>query len=334
MEQPDPDPNLDSSGDRRPRREDRAVPRSGPGAGPAGQGSPDLGDLSRRVVADLGGDRAAAGRSRHTSAPAKWPCRGWMIARPAGSSRWLAAPDGRRSDGTVPWGQIALLSYASTLTLALIWLFWTGRIPRHAAPAPSRPPPPAAAAPASSPPPRTSRLLRCRPRTSPTTGRPIRLGDLEVTPLSIEARPVVLVRTIDPDRPAPRGRLPGPAAPADEPARRIRPSRRSIGPRARAGAAVVRPVYRGLDGAEYPPVPAGDRQRMVDPRPGLPASLEPGEFGRDVHRGRTRLGDRLADEMTWRVRLRIGVYRSDMLGVRFTKAGRPAAPGDRWDDEE
>ena len=27
----------------------------------------------------------------------------------------------------------------------------------------------------------------------------------------------------------------------------------------------------------------------------------------------------LADEMTWRVRLRIGVYRTDMLGVRFTK---------------
>ena len=49
------------------------------------------------------------------------------------------------------------------------------------------------------------------------------------------------------------------------------------------------------------------------------STLEPGDTEETFVAAEPGSARNLADEMTWRVRLRIGVYRTDMLGVRFTK---------------
>ena len=47
--------------------------------------------------------------------------------------------------------------------------------------------------------------------------------------------------------------------------------------------------------------------------------LKPGESVETLIASEPGAADRLTDEMTWRVRLRIGPYRTDVLGVRFNK---------------
>ena len=49
------------------------------------------------------------------------------------------------------------------------------------------------------------------------------------------------------------------------------------------------------------------------------ATLKPGETMETVIASETIVADRLTDEMTWRVRVRIGSYRTDVLGVRFSR---------------
>ena len=49
------------------------------------------------------------------------------------------------------------------------------------------------------------------------------------------------------------------------------------------------------------------------------ATLRPGDTEETFVAAETGAARNLAAEMTWRVRLRTGVYRTDMLGVRFTK---------------
>ena len=47
--------------------------------------------------------------------------------------------------------------------------------------------------------------------------------------------------------------------------------------------------------------------------------LKPGETVETVIASEPGVADKLTDEMVWRVRLRIGTYRTDVLGVRFNK---------------
>ena len=104
------------------------------------------------------------------------------------------------SEGRIPWGQIVLLSYASILTLALTWLFWTGRIPRAAAPEPPAAEKPAAessvAARTGTPAP-DSRLLRSRRRTSRPSASPSGSATWRSRRSRSRPVPVDLVRTID-----------------------------------------------------------------------------------------------------------------------------------------
>ncbi len=62
--------------------------------------------------------------------------------------------------------------------------------------------------------------------------------------------------------------------------------------------------------------------------------LEPGDSAETFIAAEPGSADQLADEMTWRVRLRIGVYRSDMLGVRFTKDDVRRPRTTPWIDED
>ena len=47
--------------------------------------------------------------------------------------------------------------------------------------------------------------------------------------------------------------------------------------------------------------------------------LKPGETVETVIASEPGVADKLTDEMIWRIRLRIGTYRTDVLGVRFNK---------------
>ena len=48
--------------------------------------------------------------------------------------------------------------------------------------------------------------------------------------------------------------------------------------------------------------------------------LKPGETVETLIASEPGVADRLTDDMTWHVRLRIGPYRTDVMGVRFDKS--------------
>ena len=332
MRQPDPDPNLESAGQRTGEGE-VSDPENGPALNRKGK-APRTSEIFRSVVVP-GGDRPAEPAS--SSIPAEVPAeaRGEVVfpelevaerhAEDAGAGEPLNV-------GGIPWGQIVLLSYASVLTLALSWLLWTGRIPRAAAPEAApiekpaaesahRPAPPASDAP---PPP-------LPPENLTTLGKPIRLGDLQVTPLSVEARPVELVRTIDSndhrredDCLVLRLRLANlsrdlPLSPLDRNLVRDRDTRAFDPYIATSEGRSIRLFPLAMDsewsilGQEFPVLQPGESaETSVVAEPGSAAHV--------------------AAEMTWRVRIRIGVYRSDMLGVKFTRTDVRFRPAATWEE--
>ncbi len=247
-------------------------------------------------------------------------------------------PEPGQGEAAVPWGHILSLSYSSVLTLALIWLLATGRLARPPATAPQ--PASVSEKPAAESP---LRPLDAQEDGSPaapplppenltTIGKSVQLGDLEVTPLGIEAGPVELVRTIDPADKSRRengclilrlrltNRSKGSTfAPADLNSVRDRELRYfdpyiaiSSGPAIRLFPLALASEW-SIRGQEFPSVGPGETAETF-------IASEPGAV------------DRLADEMTWRVRLRTGVYRTDMLGVRFTR-GQVARRRQAVDDD-
>ncbi len=223
----------------------------------------------------------------------------------------------------MPWSQILLLSYSSALTLALIWMFGTGRIPR-----PGSPESPASEKSAAESP---LRPMENQADTSPpplpagnltTIGKAHRLGDIEVTPLGINARPVELVRAISPARSRrEHGCL----------VLRLRLTNRS-------SADTFTPIdlitVRERDLRTFDPYIATSSGPAIRLFPLAMTSewsilgqrfptLRPGESAETFIASEPGSVNHLADQMTWRVRLRTGVYRTDMLGVRFTR-GRSA----------
>lgn len=113
-----------------------------------------------------------------------------------------APPDWRSTDGEgaerYDWAGLVLRSYASAVTLGLAWLLWSGKStppapPREApVPAPRRrtaEPAPAAIAPV---------VANTEAEAVRTTalGKPILVGDLEVTPLLVLRKAVTVVRDL------------------------------------------------------------------------------------------------------------------------------------------
>jgi hypothetical protein len=339
MEQPDPDPNLESASER-PGPKDSEDPEFG--RSPAERAkAPRTSEIFRSVVAPAGDRRptdasAAVGVLEEAAVDTGMPDLG-VLDRGAGSADSDIAGD-RYQDGTIPWGQIVLLSYASILTMALMWLLWTGRIPRAAAPEPPPADKPTAEAAVEAVP----RLAQPSADTPPpplppenitSLGKPIRLGDLQVTPLSVEARPVELVRTIDSEA---RRREADCLVlhlglvnlskdqtfpPLDRILVRER-ELRSFDPYiATSEGRSIRLFPLALDsewslrGQEFPVLKPGGSARTF-------IAAEPGS------------ANEMAPEMTWRLRLRIGVYRSDMMGVNFTRAEVRRSVARAWRGEE
>jgi hypothetical protein len=219
-----------------------------------------------------------------------------------------------------PWTHLLLLSYSSALTLALIWAVWHGWLqrPHGSQPADSSSSEVEAVTnvPGTKPPVPTPPIP---PENLVKLGETIRIGELDVTPLSVITTPLTLVRSIEPttERPSAGSSL----------VLRLRLANVSQ-------YQTFAPLERGMLRAPNSPL---DRSFIETPK-GRTISLYPlaadSEWtilGQDFPEIKPResvetiiasepLSEIQSDgEMTWRVRLRIGSYRTDMVGVRFTK---------------
>ena len=325
IEQPDPDPNLESPPTSGP---DRAEPAP---ACSKSKKPPRTSEIFRSVgplVAGTGPEALASvvgdPESAADSKPAEDPHAAATGAAPLIADRERPVPDvvveedDSLVEPRIPLSRVLLLSYSSAITLALVWILWTGRGSRSTeprggeSPAPEAPPRSAERDQAVPPPP-------IPPENLVTLGQPVHLGDLEVTPLAVVAIPLELIRSIDP----PQYRR----EEVESLVLRLRltnvSKRSSFIP---LDAYLVRerglrpydPFIATSEGPDLRFYPLAIESEWSIAGQDFP-KLDPGETAETIVAAEPGSTDRLAGEMTWRVRLRTGVYRSDMLGVRFHK---------------
>ena len=231
-----------------------------------------------------------------------------------------AVEDDLDTRGLGMWTSLFLLSYASALTIGLIWMFWTGRTFRSAPLKETGTIRPAVdhAAKSSEPAPRED-LPPIPAENLTSLGKTIRIGDVEITPLAIQLAPVDLVHRIDS-------------------AEFHHEETNSLILRFRltnlSNVDTLKPLAHSLV-RDHPSVL--DRSFVAMPDGGIIGlyslavesewlilgqefpNLQPGESAETLVASEPVTEDRLRESMTWRVRLRIGPYRTDVLGVRFTK---------------
>jgi hypothetical protein len=232
------------------------------------------------------------------------------------------AGDDHDSDGPGlgTWMSLFLLSYASAATIGLAWMLWTGRPLRSAAPSETGGPRRAVDQAAKSAEPGPREDLPPIPAENLTSvGNAIRIGDVEITPLTIQLAPVDLVHRIDA-------------------AEFHHEESKSLVLRFRmtnlSNVHTLKPLARSLVRDD---VSSLDRSFVASPDGssiGLYSLavesewlifgqefpvLKPGESAETLVASEPVNEDRLPWSMTWRLRLRIGPYRTDMLGVRFTR---------------
>lgn len=227
---------------------------------------------------------------------------------------------------------ILLASYASAVTLGLLWVLLSGRRAGNGGEADFLPPAESRVDPGL----RADRTRAVKPPAAvpadhlTTVGRPLRLGVIEVTPLALGAGPVRLSRAV-------KGRE---SKAGGDRALRLRLRLKNVSP-----DLIVAP----LDEAFVRDRPGADRpDSLIEPAAGGPGAtvamyplavesewrvsgqefrdLRPGEaFETDLVSEPDAL-DHLAPEMTWRVRLRTGQNHTDDLGVRFRSTDVPRPP--------
>jgi hypothetical protein len=247
---------------------------------------------------------------------------GGLLARPhPGSSRTTDDDDDDGDHDTRgALVSLLLLSYASAVTLGLVWMLWTGRAFRSVTPDGKPAPGIADDRPTKAAESVIREELPAFPAENVTSlGQSIRVGEVEVTPLSVQFAAVDLVSSTDPGEfhHDERNSL----------VLRVRltnlSSEQSLKPFARS---LVRDNASALD-RSFIATPGGGR---IDLYPLAVESewlilgqefpvLKPGESDETLVASEPISEDRLPEVMTWRVRLRIGPYRTDMLGVRCTK---------------
>jgi len=231
-----------------------------------------------------------------------------------------SADDDQLAESRVTLFLLLLLSYSSAVTLALFWVLWTGRAFRPADPATNDTRQASVDSNPISSEPALSAPLPPIPAENQTALRQtIRIGDLEVTPSAIVSAPLELVRKIEP----PDYRR------ADTDSLVLRFKVTNI-----SNKHVIAPLDRALIQDQSSPL---DRSFIVTSR-GRPISLfslaidsewliqgqefpvlKPGESAETLVASEGITDDRMAGEMSWRLRLRTGPYRTDVLAVRFTK---------------
>ena len=220
----------------------------------------------------------------------------------------------------VPLGTMLLASYASAVTIGLIWVLWTGRRLHESEEADA----PVAAESREDPGARAGDSRRIAPpKPIPaehlaTLGKTVRLGQIEATPLAVTSGPVVLERTFDR-----KDRKPG-----GDNALKLRLRLKNV-----SKDAVIAP----LDEAFLRDRPRADPDSFIEtPAGGPPVAqfplavesewsivgqefrdLKPGEVLETVVVSAPDALARKSPEMTWRVRLRTDLNHTDDLGVRF-----------------
>ncbi len=226
------------------------------------------------------------------------------------------------------WLFLLLLSYASAVTLALVWVLWTGRTFRHAeSPAINirQENVESKRTPSDATPTGNLPLIPLENYTSP--GRTIRIGLLEITPLAIVSAPVELVRLVEPGDSR--------REEADSLILQLKLTNisgdQAFAPLDRAlirdqSSPLDRSQIAGSDGGTIRLFPlAVDSEWVIQGQDFR--VLQPGETVETLVASEGVTDDRLAAEMTWRVRLRIGPYRTDVLAVRFIKDDISAVAG-------
>jgi hypothetical protein len=283
----------------------------------------------------MGGPARAKGRGVFSSvlnSMFRGPKRASQAASAAGGRSGQALEAGLKSgDSATPdsdllaesrmnWFLLLVLSYASAVSLALGWVLWTGRTLRALEPATTE----TRQASVES---HTSPVEHVKPVPLPpvppenqtTLGQSIRIGELEITPIAVNSAPVELVGMIEPfdyrredtDSLLLRLRITNvsrqhPITPLDRMLIRDQAS----------------PLDRSLivTSGKYPiglfPL-AIDSEWLIQGQ-AFP-ELKPGETAETLIASEAITDDRLAGEMSWRVRLRTGPYRTDVLALRFTK---------------
>ncbi|MHC5541653.1 DUF4352 domain-containing protein, partial [Singulisphaera rosea] len=215
-----------------------------------------------------------------------------------------------------------LISYASAVTLGLAWVLISGRKLRESEDVDVTPNLEARADPGK-------RADRSRKVGIPVPiaadhliplGKPIQLGDLEVTPMRVSSGAVALKRTISEPELRDGGndaltlkvRLRNTSkdtifAPLDEAFLRERDKD------------VLDTVIETGGGAEITMYPLAVTSEWSIDDQEFP-ELRPGESFEGIVVSAPDATSRVTDEMTWRLRLRTGIDHNDTLGVRFRKA--------------
>jgi hypothetical protein len=220
------------------------------------------------------------------------------------------------------WPSMLLFSYASAVTLALVWILWTGRRlppsrveidepPRSAPEIPSdfgawdvstddAPPAP------------------LPPQNLTSLGEPIRLGSVELTPLVVERRALDLFRAIDPEdsrqsrKPSLllRVRLKNLSADRTFAPLELSSVRECLGIRNET----FLESERGRIGMY--PLALESEWSIVGQR--LP-SLGPGESAETFLATAAITEDKLGEALTWYARLRVTSHQTDVVGVTFAR---------------
>ncbi len=242
--------------------------------------------------------------------------------RSAGSQ----SDDGERlAETRSAWFFLLLLSYSSAITLALGWVLWTGRSFRPAdtsAPSVSRGPDEPGSKSADS----TSRepLPPIAPANITTLQKTIRIGEVEVTPLEIDFSPVELIRKFDTDDYRHDYRR----EESSSLILKLRLTNVSTDHQfAPLDRLLIRDQNSPLDRTYIATADSGKIGLFplaVDTEWSVPGQSFPVLKSREtvdtLLASEPVTEDRLQGEMTWRIRLRVGPYRTDLLGVRFSKS--------------
>jgi hypothetical protein len=232
-----------------------------------------------------------------------------------------ASDDDHLAETRLPWTLLLFMSYSSAVTLALTWVLWTGRSFRSAETPPASAPATEvesvartgdAAALAPLPPLPAANVVKL--------GETVRLGDLEATPLEIRKKSLQLVRSIEPSK---WRREKSPALVLRLRLKNISADQTFAPMESRflreQTAAVDRSSIVTSQGKSINLFPlAVDSEWSIVGQEF--SSLEPGESVETIIASEPGAADQLSDDTTWRVRVRTGPYRTDVLGVRFNKS--------------
>jgi hypothetical protein len=232
-----------------------------------------------------------------------------------------SSADDHFADARLYWAMIGLMCYSSAVTLALTLVLWTGRGFRPAeAPAAIADQTAGESLP---------KMVESRPvvQLAPLPegnlaklGETVRIGDLEITPIEVVATQLELARSIEPHG--------WRREDSDSVVLRLRLTNvskdQSFAPLERA---FVREQSSPLDRSSIATKGGkiiGLFPLAIDSEWSIEGQefsvLNPGDSTETLIASELGAAARLTSDMTWRVRLRIGAYKTDMIGVRFDKA--------------